>query len=252
MKNNEKVADAFMAELVLYGVMAPGAEDALRMAFERMPALGNGSIFKDDGEAVARVLWDDKAAGTVKITMIAVESPPVGAFLYTRGFDTWVDEAGRTWVPCGGYERSRLVKSHIEMMEELELSKQKVKELHDLLDGFDPDRADICIKACDGISNEKLESWLSPPEGQVGAPHGPWTSHIVELNKEVMEKIAELDAIHRDLDMENLKSEFCSLIKSWTPQWDDKEYRWTNDTTQLEFLQFIGAKIFNSIKAAHE
>lgn len=37
------------------------------------------------------------------------------------------------------------------------------------------------VDACAGVPTEILQSWINPPEGQMGLPHGPWHRHIVAL-----------------------------------------------------------------------
>lgn len=40
-----------------------------------------------------------------------------------------------------------------------------------------------CVNACAGISDEALDSWMNPPEGGFGHPHGPWPAHIISLHR---------------------------------------------------------------------
>lgn len=40
-----------------------------------------------------------------------------------------------------------------------------------------------CVNACAGISDEALESWMNPPDGGFGHPHGPWPAHIISLQR---------------------------------------------------------------------
>jgi hypothetical protein len=40
-----------------------------------------------------------------------------------------------------------------------------------------------CVNACAGISDEALDSWMNPPEGGFGHPHGPWPAHIITLQR---------------------------------------------------------------------
>lgn len=44
-------------------------------------------------------------------------------------------------------------------------------------------RLALCAKACEGIPDETLNSWLNPPEGSLGAPHGTWAQQLVELGR---------------------------------------------------------------------
>ncbi len=41
----------------------------------------------------------------------------------------------------------------------------------------------VCVNACAGISDEALDSWMNPPEGGFGHPHGPWPAHIISLQR---------------------------------------------------------------------
>lgn len=44
-----------------------------------------------------------------------------------------------------------------------------------------------CVNACAGIPDEKLESWMSPPEGQLGAPHGTWARQLFEVGEQLIQ-----------------------------------------------------------------
>lgn len=44
-------------------------------------------------------------------------------------------------------------------------------------------RVVACVNACAGISDEALDSWMNPPEGGFGHPHGPWPAHIISLQR---------------------------------------------------------------------
>lgn len=46
-------------------------------------------------------------------------------------------------------------------------------------------RLALCAKACEGIADEKLKSWLTPPEGSLGAPHGTWAQQLAEMGRVV-------------------------------------------------------------------
>lgn len=37
------------------------------------------------------------------------------------------------------------------------------------------------VDACAGVPTEILQSWINPPPGQMGLPHGPWHRHLVAL-----------------------------------------------------------------------
>lgn len=50
-----------------------------------------------------------------------------------------------------------------------------------------------CVNACEGISDEALDSWMNPPDGGFGHPHGPWPAHIISL-----QRAAEANAKQRD------------------------------------------------------
>lgn len=50
-----------------------------------------------------------------------------------------------------------------------------------------------CVNACEGISAEALNSWMNPPDGGFGHPHGPWPAHIISL-----QRAAEAAAQQRD------------------------------------------------------
>lgn len=42
-------------------------------------------------------------------------------------------------------------------------------------------RLALCEKACEGITDETLQSWLNPPEGSLGAPHGTWSQQLADM-----------------------------------------------------------------------
>lgn len=44
-------------------------------------------------------------------------------------------------------------------------------------------RLALCAKACEGITDETLKSWLNPPEGSLGAPHGTWAQQLAETGR---------------------------------------------------------------------
>ena len=54
-------------------------------------------------------------------------------------------------------------------------------------------RIAACVNACAGISDEALDSWMNPPEGGFGHPHGPWPAHIISL-----QRVAETLKYQRD------------------------------------------------------
>jgi hypothetical protein len=61
-----------------------------------------------------------------------------------------------------------------------------------------------CVNACEGISNDALDSWMNPPEGGFGHPHGPWPAHIISLQR-ATETVAQqrndlVEAIRQTLD----------------------------------------------------
>lgn len=69
--------------------------------------------------------------------------------------------------PAGGWSDSDAeVKEHYEY----ELS------LADRLEALAP-----VVDACAGVPTEILQSWINPPDGQMGLPHGPWHRHLVAL-----------------------------------------------------------------------
>lgn len=41
-----------------------------------------------------------------------------------------------------------------------------------------------CVNACAGIPGEVLKSWMNPPEGQLGAPHGTWAQQLAEMGRQ--------------------------------------------------------------------
>ena len=47
----------------------------------------------------------------------------------------------------------------------------------------DAKRIVACVNACAGISDAALDSWMNPPEGGFGHPHGPWPAHIISLQR---------------------------------------------------------------------
>ena len=64
-------------------------------------------------------------------------------------------------------------------------------------------RIAACVNACAGISDEALDSWMNPPEGGYGHPHGPWPAHIISLQR-AAEAVAQqrdelVDAIRKTL-----------------------------------------------------
>lgn len=52
-----------------------------------------------------------------------------------------------------------------------------------------------CVNACAGIPNEKLESWVTPPEGQLGAPHGTWAQQLAAAGQQQVELLIMLDML---------------------------------------------------------
>jgi hypothetical protein len=44
-----------------------------------------------------------------------------------------------------------------------------------------------CVNACAGIPDEKLQSWMNPPEGQLGAPHGTWAQQLFEVGEQMIQ-----------------------------------------------------------------
>ena len=58
-----------------------------------------------------------------------------------------------------------------------------------------------CVNACAGIPDEKLESWLSPPEGQLGAPHGTWGQQLFEVGEQMIQLQRERDELLTSLEL---------------------------------------------------
>lgn len=52
-----------------------------------------------------------------------------------------------------------------------------------------------CVNACQGISTERLESWLNPPEGMKGAPDGTWAKQLLELWAEASAACVQRDNV---------------------------------------------------------
>lgn len=52
-----------------------------------------------------------------------------------------------------------------------------------------------CKSACAGIPDEKLQSWLNPPEGQLGAPHGTWSQQLAAAGQQQVELLSMLDTL---------------------------------------------------------
>jgi len=52
-----------------------------------------------------------------------------------------------------------------------------------------------CKEACTGIPDEKLASWMNPPEGQLGAPHGTWAQQLSAAGRQQVELIGMLDTL---------------------------------------------------------
>lgn len=44
-----------------------------------------------------------------------------------------------------------------------------------------------CVNSCASIPDEKLESWMNPPEGQLGAPHGTWSRQLFEVGEQLIQ-----------------------------------------------------------------
>lgn len=56
-------------------------------------------------------------------------------------------------------------------------------------------RIAACLNACEGISDDVLKSWLNPPEGLLGAPHGTWAAKLAMLGsqrEELLEALNEM------------------------------------------------------------
>lgn len=56
-------------------------------------------------------------------------------------------------------------------------------------------RLQVCKKACEGIPDEKLQSWINPPEGQLGAPHGTWAQQLAAAGHLVIQTTCMLDTL---------------------------------------------------------
>jgi hypothetical protein len=57
------------------------------------------------------------------------------------------------------------------------------------------ERITLCVNACHGISNHALESWLNPPAGQLGAPHGIWTEHLIHQTDAAISAIQKVEKL---------------------------------------------------------
>lgn len=51
-----------------------------------------------------------------------------------------------------------------------------------------------CVNACAGVPTEILQTWLNPPDGQMGLPQGPWHRHLVALGAQRAELARLLQA----------------------------------------------------------
>lgn len=46
---------------------------------------------------------------------------------------------------------------------------------------FTDGRAELCMKVCEGITDDGLRAWLNPPAAGYGAPNGTWASQLWKL-----------------------------------------------------------------------
>lgn len=49
-------------------------------------------------------------------------------------------------------------------------------------------RLALCAKACEGIADETLKSWLNPPKGSLGAPHGTWAQQLADVGQQLVSR----------------------------------------------------------------
>lgn len=53
----------------------------------------------------------------------------------------------------------------------------------------------FCINACEGIPDTTLKSWLNPPEGLLGAPHGTWARQLSAAGARLVELVSMLETL---------------------------------------------------------
>ena len=64
-------------------------------------------------------------------------------------------------------------------------------------------RLRACYTACEGIPDELLQSWLNPPEGQLGAPHGTWAQQLTAAGNQLVEMQKRVDLLKAALEKIN-------------------------------------------------
>lgn len=96
-----------------------------------------------------------------------------------KGFGVWVDAPEAMVSNPGGRSYPRQILEDEEYPEKL----------------ADARRIVACVNACAGVPTEILQSWLNPPDGQMGLPHGPWHRHLVALGAERAELLAALEGV---------------------------------------------------------
>lgn len=70
-------------------------------------------------------------------------------------------------------------------------------------------RLALCSKVCQGIADDKLQSWLNPPEGQLGTHHGTWAQQLAAAGDQL---------IRRQRDQEEMLAalkDAKNVIKTW-------------------------------------
>lgn len=72
-----------------------------------------------------------------------------------------------------------------------------------------------CVNACEGISDEALDSWMNPPEGMFGHPHGPWPAHIISLQRAAENAAQQRDEL-LDLCRQLYEAEQTKNQQDWT------------------------------------
>jgi hypothetical protein len=76
-----------------------------------------------------------------------------------------------------------------------------------------------CVKACEGIPNDILESWLNPPEGQFGAPHGTWAQQLAAVGVLMVQMYRERN------ELLSACKPLLKILRDWEPDHSSGEDR---------------------------
>ena len=91
----------------------------------------------------------------------------------------------------------------------------------------DAKRIVACVNACAGISDAALDSWISPPEGDLGHPDGPWPAHIISLR----------------ITAAKYAQQCCDLVTAIQLTLDENGYLADGDICTLKRLKDVLAKV---------